>query len=249
MKLQVKTPPSLTEQTVTVEVSDPMLIGSTITGTTPPTTTTPPPVDPPPTTTPGLTGYGTIVSFKEFNTLDPAQLGKGKVVKSPTNPNQNVFNAIVDAGDPPISSGYRSEQNWDQTPTEGGCEFDIYFIKTYDSSLIWQIHGNTSGTSGVTSIWMAGNNKIQLITSDENHNNKYFPIDWTFSLNKWYHFRHEVFLSASGYHRLFIDKKLVVSVNGKMNDSKGAYGKIGINQFDNKGSSSILYDSFTIFKK
>lgn len=246
MKYTATVPASSTPQTITVDIPDPV-VKHTVTGTTP--VGTPPPVDPPPTTNPGLTGYGTIVSFKEFNTLDPAQLGKGKVIKSPTNPNQNVFNAIVNAGDPAISSGFRSEQNWDQTPTEGGTEFDIMFLKVFQNSLIWQIHGNTSGTSGVTSIWMAGNNKIQIVTSDENRNNRYFPVDWTLQFNKWYHFRNEYNLHATaGYNRIIIDGKMVGVATGKVSDTRGAYGKIGINLFASE-SMSVLYDNFTIFRK
>lgn len=259
MKFPVKVPPSTTETTVIVDIPEATAIIKqeapvfSQSGGTPPVTT--PPVDPPPATV-GLTSYGTILSYNKFDILSPEQLGKGKVIADPRDPNNKVFSAIVDKGDAQQHSGWRAEQNWPSTPTEGGVEFDISFVTTYQNSLILQIHGNTPGTGGPVSIQMDGLNKLKVVLSDEKMNNQYFPISgFTIVPNKWYHFRVEFLLANPGYFRVYIDKALAVNVaNKKVNDITGQYGKIGINLFgdDSKpspGSMNVLYDNFYVFKK
>jgi hypothetical protein len=179
-------------------------------GSTVPTPPVDTPVTTPPVITPGLTSYGTILSYNKFDVLSPEQLGKGKVITDPVNPNNKVFSAIVNKGDAAISSGWRSEQNWPSTPKEGGVEFDAYFITTNPNSLILQIHGETQGTGGPVSIQMSGTNKLQIVLSTEKGVNTYLPINnFTITYKKWYHFRVEFLLDNPGYFKLIIDGNVV----------------------------------------
>jgi hypothetical protein len=222
------------------------------------TTSIPIPPNPP---AGGLTGYGTVVSYNPFTSLNSDQLGKGKLEPNPNGTKDTVFAAIVNKGDQAVSSGFRSEQNWSTTPVEGGVEFDIMFVTVTQNALLLQIHGGTSGTSGPVSIWFSGSNALQVVTSrvtSQGNQNKYYSIpNFTYSLNRWYHFRVEYFLSTSGYYRVIIDGVQKLSISDYLYDANGSYGKIGINSWRSDGSLNggapnnfnVKYNSFYIFKK
>lgn len=214
------------------------------------------PTNPPPTS--GLTGYGTITSIVDFESvLSSDQLGRGfrdSVIKLY---GKYSFHAWVKKGDASISSGWRSEQNLPSPASEGGIEFDYYVINYTNFSLFFQCHGNTSGTSGPFADWM-NNGTTMMEQSDENHNNTYQTSNLQkVVLNKWVHVRIEWKLAASGgYLHTYQDGVLVYNANNvKTNDNAGQYLKIGINLFrpDNgqtaPGDEEICYDNVILFKK
>lgn len=263
-KQVITVPASKTPQTVTIETNDPVI---TIAGTTPLDPVIPPPVvDPPPVVTPPPTiGYIQTYSngFDKASDLDPNQLGKGSVSTTITKGSAGSFKAVVNVGDPPISSGFRSEQQYNgvaQNPKEGKFEYDIYF-ESFDK-VAWggcsfQMHpgGNDNGGSALFFMEVAQQkwNTYCWQKSYQDGYDKCVPIN----LKQWYHLEIQWnwSLKTDGYFKVFIDGQLYWSYSGVTQiSSDQPYLKIGENNWGNNAKTAphgmtLYIDNFVVYKK
>jgi hypothetical protein len=213
--------------------------------------------------TQGGTGY-TLTYSNGYNTsldISSNQLGRGGLSTSLYNVGPGSFRSEVRAGDDPISSGWRSEQQYDgaeQNPTEGAVEYDVYYENWggFDGgghSIQW--HPATSGGSAIVSL--------------QNYSGKFdVTLDYdgivyhqsgtlkTCASNTWYHLRWEFKWSTGtdGYVRLFVDGVQTFNYSGQSADGSGQYLKVGQNRWPS-GSGNMLttsvcyYDNLKIYKK
>lgn len=227
---------------------------------------TPPPPPPPPvdTTHPGPTGgYNTLLysnGFDKSSDLNSNQLGSGSISTTVFKSGTGSFNSLVTAGEGQISSGWRSEQQYPETYSMTGDEIATEYDEMFASlpnvgGLSVQWHGNVSGTSGETSLWITdGQLMVQRsVCGGAGCGNSYQSGSLIkIQTNRWYHMRWEIKFSAKsdGYERLYIDGVLYFSVNGQTTDGQGQYLKVGQNLFASPGVNSSLYiDNLNIWKK
>lgn len=224
-------------------------------------TPTPGPID---TTQPGPSGgYNTLLysnGFDKPSDINTNQLGAGSISTTVFKSGTGSFNSLVTAGEGSISSGWRSEQQYPETYSQTGDEIAVEYDEMFASlpdvgGLSTQWHGNVSGTSGETSLWISGGDFMvqRSVCGGAGCGNSYQGGTlMKIQTNRWYHMRWEIKFSAKtdGYERLYIDGVLYFSVNGQTSDGGGQYLKVGQNLFASPGVNSSLYvDNLNIWKK
>jgi hypothetical protein len=227
---------------------------------------TPPPVDT--TTPPPVTGYTLNYSngYDKSTDINSNQLGRGSISTTTFKTGTGSFRSEVRAGDPPISSGWRSEQQYDGTtynPIEGAVEYDVYYENWKDvsndgggHSIQW--HPNTGSASAIISL-QNYNNKFDVVRSIAGTNYHQNGILRSVVSNKWYHMRWEFKWTTGngGYVRLFMDNESTpyFSFTGQTADGSGQYLKVGQNRWPwtngaNMGFTTVCYyDNLKIYKK
>lgn len=223
----------------------------------------PPPLPDTITNTGGTSGYNTLVyqnAFDKNSDINSNQLGQGSISTSIFKSGTGSFKSVVSAGESQISGGWRSEQQYPESYTPNGQEtstdYDELFESLPASGLSVQWHGNVSGTSGETSLWISsGKFMVQRNTCgtagcpNTNQSGSLASIQ----LNRWYHMRWEIKFSSGsdGYERLYIDGVLYFSMTGKTADGGGQYLKVGQNLFPSTPKvTSIMYiDNLIVRKK
>jgi PKD domain/Polysaccharide lyase len=213
--------------------------------------------------TQGGTGY-TLTYSNGYNTssdISSNQLGRGGLSTSLYNAGPGSFRSEVRAGDDPISSGWRSEQQYDgsaQNPTEGAVEYDVYY-ETWGGfdggghSIQW--HPLTSGASAIISLQNYGG-KFDVVRDPNGTVYHQSGTLKTCASNTWYHLRWEYKWStgSDGYIKLYIDNTLYYSFTGATADGSGQYLKVGQNRWPSgsgnmQTTSVCYYDNLTIYKK
>jgi len=221
-----------------------------------------PPVD---TVKPPPTGF-TLVLDKTFavgTTLSEGQKGRGSI--STAIFPEGAFKAWYQAGDAAISSGFRSEQQYDGSLTPNDRDLIIELEEQFETmstsvqGLNNQWHGNQSGTSGSGSMWIGGGQFMFQIQPDgcNGCGNVYQQVQADGSplmrveVGKLYKFRYEIRWAnnSSGYIRVYINGKLYYSLTGKNCDGRGQYFKTGINLFDNKNTVKVHIKNLKIWRK
>lgn len=252
---------SKTPQTVTIETNDPVI---TIAGGTPLDPVIPPPVvDPPPVVTPGYTQtYAN--GFDKASDLDPNQLGKGSISNTVVDNSAGSFKSLVQYGDQPISSGFRSEQQYNgaaQNPKEGKFTMDVYF-ESWDhfgwgACFPFQMHPGGNDNGGSALFFMeACQQKWNMYCFAKGYQDSYQSCD-PITPKKWYSFEAQYLwsLNKDGYFRIYIDGKLYWSYTGPTQMSNDQpYLKIGSNHFGANARTSphgmVAYiDNFVVYKK
>jgi hypothetical protein len=245
--------------TTTTSTTQPVGTTTTTTSTTtkPATTTTTTS-----TTTQPTPGY-TLTYQNNFNVpadVDSNQLGRGGLSSNQSVSGGFSFRSEVRAGDAPISSGWRSEQQYDganQNPTEGAVEYDVYYENwgNFDGgghSVQW--HPNTSGGSAIISL--QNYSSTWDVTRDPNGTVTHQNNAPAHQSNRWYHLRWEFKWStgSDGYCRLFVDGVQTFSFNGPTADGSGQYFKLGQNRWPSgsgnmKTTSVCYYDNLKIYTR
>ncbi len=213
---------------------------------------TPPVVVPPP-----ATGYTLSYSndYEQKSDINSNQLGRGKQT---TFEGRGVFWSEYKAGGAAVSSGYRSEQEYNvknypgANPTEGALEIEMYF-KDY-KPVGWggqslQAHPNNNNSALFFLYHTEGAFEFgRSINGANNYQDGTKKIE----ANRWYKIRVEFRWStgSDGYFRAFIDNQLYYTFIGKTQDNSGLpYWKIGQNYYSSKLGGIILYDNFFVYKK
>lgn len=261
MKLTYKVPPSLTEQTITIEVPDSAIITSysasvdyskvqpVITGTTP-IPATPDPVEPVPVPEP--TGYKqtAFVDFNEASDINSNQLGLGGLASFD---GRMVFKSLTNATSN-TSSGYRSEQQYDTAPYnpgEGAWEYEAFYptgcitggVGEYDSHVTQWHPTAPDGASATLSLSICGGVFTVVRNIDGSNikvNGPKVPLD------KWLKHTWEIKWAKdkTGYVRLLIDGVKIFEVNNVQtirNGSAQPYFKLGVNRWANLSKTVTIY--------
>lgn len=278
--------PSATPVTVTVDITDPQMVLSNNQAmiapqlvtfsesgyTAPPVVVEPPVVVPPapvvgiPATARQVFGSDFTSGFGGFETVDIgggktayAQLGRGVIATDPDNASNKVFNAIVNAGDKAISSGFRSELTLANMPMTGEMYFSfrVRFNKSAgsDQGHFFQIHPSNDTGSAAFALYFNGN-KFSVIRSLKKGENIYEKPSQAIALNKWYNILvHNKWSSGSdGFAQVYIDGKLFLDIKGQTLPGEGGYYKQGANIWSgNTGSTpevgiNIMYDDIKIYR-
>lgn len=214
----------------------------------------PPTIPDPPKPDEPQAGYTLSYSndYDQASDINSNQLGRGKQT---TFDGRGVFWAEYRAGDPAISSGFRSEQQYNQkeaNPVEGALEVEMYF-KDYKAtgwgshSLQWHPNNNNSALFFL----YHSEGKFDFgrsINGSNFYQNGTKPIE----PNKWYKIRVEYKWSSdnSGYIVAYIDGSKYYEYKGKTQDGSGKpYLKVGVNFFNNKSSGIVLYDNLAVYQK
>jgi len=264
-KITFTVPASKTPQTVSFDLQDTVV--PTISGTTPLDPVVPPPVvDPPPVVTPPATPYSIVYSngYDKDSDLDHAhlQLGKGVVSTTVTKNSAGSFKSIVNVGDQPISSGFRSENQYDSSLTlpEGAVDFDINFEKWESPGwggccIQWHPGNNDNGGSALLFMEVAQKN-WNVYFWGKGYQDSYSKVT-PINPNQWYHLRFETKWTRdnTGYIRVFIDGNLYWSYTGQtLISSDIPYVKDGQNNWANNAKTAphgmtLYIDNFVISKK
>lgn len=215
------------------------------------------PTDPP---TPPTTGnYGTLTysnNYDKATDINENQLGRGSI-SSFALTGTGSFRTEVRGSDPSISSGYRSEQQYDGSqyvPVEGVVEYDVYYenwtaVSGGGHSVQW--HPKSSSGSAILSLQNYGG-KFNVVRSLGGTNYHQQGTLMTTQPNKWYKMRWEIKWStgSDGYIRLFIDNNPYYSFSGKTCDGV-PYFKLGQNRWSmSAGQNTIVYyDNLKIWKR
>jgi hypothetical protein len=215
-----------------------------------------------PAPTPPPSGYTETYKngYDTNSDINSNQLGRGSISPSVFKTGTGSFRSEVRAGDPPISSGWRSEQQYDQAsqnPKIGALEYDAYYENWGSADgggHTMQWHPNTGGASAIVSLQnMDG--KFKVVRSLGGTNWYQGGVLQGVISNRWYHLRWEYNWStgSDGYIRLYIDGVLYYSFNGKTADGSGQYTKVGTNRWPNSGNtmtktSVCYYDNLVISK-
>ena len=204
--------------------------------------------------------------YNSSSDISSNQLGRGGLSTSIYNAGPGSFRSEVRAGDAPISSGWRSEQQYDGStynPNEGAVEYDVYYENLNGST--WsgfdggghsvQWHPNTGGGSAIVSL-QNYNGKFDVVRDPNGTVYHQSGTLMTCQANRWYHMRWEYKWStgSDGYVRLYIDNQLYYSFTGATADGSGQYLKVGQNRWPYSGNtmtttSVCYYDNLTIYKK
>lgn len=218
----------------------------------------PPPAPPPVIVEPPAVGYSLSYSndYEQASDINTNQLGLGKQTVFE---GRGVFWAEYKAGGAAISSGYRSEQEYNlkyfpqANPVEGKLSVEMYF-KDYKPTG-WgahslQAHPNNNNSAVFLLYHTEGQFNFARSLNGANfyQSGTLKPIE----ANKWYKVSIEFKWSsgADGYFRCYVDGVLQMSYKGPTQDGSGQpYWKIGINFFNNKSSGIVLYDNLNIYKK
>lgn len=214
--------------------------------------TNPPPVDPPPPT--GNLLYSN--PYDKASDINANQLGRGSISTFAL-VGSGSFRTEVRGSDEAISSGYRSEQQYDGSqymPAEGVYEYDVYYenwkaVSGGGHSVQW--HPKSIGGSAVLSLQNYGG-KFNVVRSLGGTNSHQSGTLLTTKPNVWYHMRWEIKWSTGndGYIKLYIDNSLYYSFTGKTSDG-GQYLKVGQNRWSMKSGENtvVYYDNLRILKK
>lgn len=193
------------------------------------------------------------------SSLSSNQLGRGSVSTSVFHTGPGSFRSEVRAGDAPISSGWRSEQQYESTsqnPLEGIVDYWAFYENWsgFDGgghSIQW--HPYTSGASAIVSLQNYGG-KFNVVRSI-NGTNSYQTNGIACQSNRWYHLRWEYKWStgSDGYIRMYVDGVVNYSYKGKTADGSGQYLKVGQNRWPASGNSMkttsvCYYDDLNIYK-
>lgn len=256
----IKVPPSTTEQEIVLNIPDAVTYTATvdipdefsyqITGTTAPGPTAPPPTPEPPNPEYKLSYSNDYDQPSDINTN---QLGAGKQT---TFDGRGVFWAEYKAGSPAISSGFRSEQQYNQkeaNPVEGALEVQMYF-KDYKptgwGSHCLQYHPNNNNSALFFLYHSEGKFNFGRSLNGANFYQSGTLKD--IQPNTWYKIRVEFKWSSGsdGYLKTYIDGHPYYSYTGRTQDGSGKpYLKLGVNFFSNKHSGIVLYDNLIISQK
>jgi hypothetical protein len=216
------------------------------------------------TVTPPPTGY-TLTYQNDFNVasdINSNQLGRGSLSTTQSVSGGASFRSEVRAGDAPISSGWRSEQQYEganQNPTEGAVEYDVFYENwgNFDGgghSVQW--HPNTSGGSAIISL--QNYSSTWDVTRDQCTNCAVIHQSNAPShlSNRWYNLRWEFKWStgSDGYVRLFVDGVQTFNFIGATADGSGQYFKLGQNRWPSgsgnmQTTSVCYYDNLKIYTK
>lgn len=215
------------------------------------------PTDPP---TPPTTGnYGTLTysnNYDKATDINENQLGRGSISTFALT-GAGSFRTEVRGSDPSISSGYRSEQQYDGSqyvPVEGVVEYDVYYenwtaVSGGGHSVQW--HPKSSSGSAILSLQNYGG-KFNVVRSIGGANYHQQGTLLATQPNKWYKMRWEIKWStgSDGYIRLFIDNNPYYSFSGKTCDGI-PYFKLGQNRWSmSSGQNTIVfYDNLKIWKR
>lgn len=217
----------------------------------------------------------TAASAKEyvltyFNGFDKAeditsnQLGNGSVGGAIVKSGSGSFHSVVKAGDPSISNGWRSEQQWTkplQNPKEGAVQFDIYFESwekpDWGASCIqWHPNNNDNGGSALFFMEVC-QQKWNMYCWKNGYMDRYDKPS-AIKPGQWYNIRMEFKWSQypDGYFNVLIDNKPYWSYTGATQMSEDQpYLKLGQNHFpgtpdDPSPHGMVLdYDNLKIFTK
>jgi hypothetical protein len=206
--------------------------------------------------------YGTLMYSSGYDQLSNIvnssnQLGQGSISTSLYKVGPGSFKSMVNT-DPAsnISSGWRSEVQYDQSLSPDGAditvEYDVLYEKLFtDNGLTTQWHGNASGTSGQLSLWISGGQFMIMRSVQAGVNQYQSGTLQSVQTNRWYHMRWEIRFStgSDGYARLYIDDQLYYSATGKTCDGTGQYLKVGTNRWNVTSESTVYYDNLKIWKK
>jgi hypothetical protein len=208
-------------------------------------------------------GYTSTYSngYNSLSDINSKQLGRGTISTTRFLTGPGSFRSEVRAGDPPISSGWRSEQQYvgDQyTPAESAVEYDVYYENWggFDGgghSIQW--HPMTSGGGALVSL-QNYNGKFDVVRDpDGNVYHQTGTLKDCLS-NTWYHMRWEFrwTTASNGYVRLYINNELYYSYTGRTTDGSGVYLKVGQNRWPFSGNtmqttSVCYYDNLKIYQK
>lgn len=214
---------------------------------------TPPVVVPPPSI-----GYSLSYSndYDQPSDINSNQLGIGKQTVFE---GRGVFWSEYKPGGAQVSSGYRSEQEYNlryyptANPIEGKLSVEMYF-KDY----------KVQGRTGHCLQWHPNNNRsaLFLLGHTEGKFNFARSIDGVnfyqsgnlkaIESNKWYLVEVEFRWSggSDGYIRAYVDGVLCMSYTGRTQDSSGQpYLKVGQNYFNSSVGGIVLYDNLAVYKK
>lgn len=216
-----------------------------------------PPV-PPVIVDPPATGYTLAYSndYEQASDINSNQLGIGKQTIFD---GRGVFWSEYKIGGAQISSGYRSEQEYntrnfpEANPVEGKLSVEMYF-KDY----------RAQGWGGHCLQWHPNNNQsaVLLLYHTEGKFNFARSLDGvnyyqsgslkSIESNKWYKVEVQFRWSSGsdGYVRAYVDGVLCMSYSGRTQDSSGKpYLKVGQNYFSSRLGGIILYDNLAVYKK
>jgi len=217
-----------------------------------------PPVEPPVVVPPVNNGYSLFYSngFDKKSDISDNQLGKGYFTTEFFKSGTGSFKSIVSTGDPSISSGWRSEQQYSSGPKEGYIQFDIWIDSWQNENWgasCFQFHPGNQDNKGSALYFM------------EVCQQKWNTYDWkrgyqtsygspsTINAKQWYKFRLEYNWSrnSDGYFKTYIDGKLYNTFTGVTQISNDfPYAKLGQNHFSSSSGSGsphgmvIYYDNF-----
>lgn len=210
----------------------------------------------PPVVTPPVSGYTQVfaIDFTKSSDVTANQLGEG----SWSSDFGGSFLSYV-SGKVNTSSGYRSEQQYDQdiaNPVEGAVEWQAYYkdwkaIGFGGSSIQWHPNNNNSAL-----IFVYTNDGYFNFARSMNGSNFYqtgtmIPV----VANRWYTLRMEYKWStkSDGYARFYIDGKLSpgYSYSGVTQDADGkGYLKLGQNRWVSLTTpTTIYYKNLKVYKK
>lgn len=215
------------------------------------------PTDPePPKPDPG--NYGTLTysnNYDKASDINSNQLGRGSISAFSLT-GSGSFRTEVRGSDPSISSGYRSEQQYEGdkfAPVEGVTEYDVYYenwgsVSGGGHSVQWHPYGDGSA---VLSLQNYGG-KFNVVRSLNGTNYHQSGTLMTTQPNKWYKMRWEIKWSKNkdGYIRLFIDGSQYYSFTGKTCDGV-PYFKLGQNRWNMRSGDNtiVYYDNLRIWKR
>lgn len=211
------------------------------------------------TTTGNYPGYSLVrsIPFDKASDITSNQLGRGGFSTF----GGGSFRSEVRAGDAPISSGWRSEQQYGnaETPTEGIWEWDWYGENwgNFDGGgHSVQMHPYTGGASANISLQNFSNkfDVVRAIGSTVTHQSGTLK---NCAANTWYHLRLESKMSTGndGYIRFFVDGVQTYSYTGRVDDGSGQYFKLGQNRWPDGNGNSMqttsvcYYKNLKIYKK
>lgn len=174
------------------------------------------------------------------------------------------FKSIVPSGGNNVSSGQRSEQQYNdekQNPAEGMFEYEVMYrhgaLSGDGSSVQW--HPNNSGSSLVGLHTTKGRfqvfRSIDLAAGNVRNAVNYYQTGALKAIeqNRWYRMRWLIKWSTGndGYVKLYIDGELYYTFTGRTQDSDGKpYFKLGVNRWNNlSGETIVNYDNLRIYKK
>lgn len=213
-----------------------------------------------------------IEDFDQLSDLSPNQIGvtseTASLAKyfstSITKDSPGCFKSIVPAGGNSLSSGNRSEQQFNDSnnrpkashnPIEGAYDYWAYY-ENWDSvrnhsGHTFQVHPFTGGASAILSIQNYGGT-FEIVKSIRGMNTRIQSVRKSVVPNTWMHHRIEFKWStgSDGYVRVYVDNTLICNYKGQTADGSGQYTKLGQNKWGSMSVQSVVYyDTFKVYKK
>lgn len=229
----------------TVKINTTLIIHDSVCPTVPPIVTPPP-----------ISGYTQVfgVAFDKSSDVTANQLGEGKWVPDFGGSFMSYVSGTINT-----SSGYRSEQQYDQdiaNPVEGAVEWDAYYkdwksVGFGGSSIQWHPQNNNSAL-----LFIYTNDGTFNFARSMNGSNFYQTGTMVSVMpNVWYHLRMEFKWSTGkdGYARFYINGVLNqgYSFTGITQDGSGKpYLKLGQNRWVTlTPPTTIYYKNLKVYKK